>query len=621
MAYKRKQAIKFLIDILSFFIILFLMHYTNDGEMVFAWSWRGLRKTLKDIEKGAQKGWDYVSGSPAESRKTFTKSYTYKRDYYINGKHYGNVVCNVSWTERALRFTGYFGGGNYRENIPSPLHEYADRYFPHIIKIDTQYKLGLTQEELQSSFKAASEFYLKKENEERAQARSNSFFYRVVSGIISIGAFVITSGVSAAVWAGIFIANAVGAYGDYKQRQYNSQRANLNKKYESLERKSRDLSYKKQQRDIKNSNSILTQSIIYGNYAIYANGDIFKQGAAGSKSFGLNAYDTSKGIYAEPQDTTLDDIIFSRNGKNTAGGQQWHSNMLDFLEFPLANFCLDADFFSKIAKNNFISIQMRINEGFHKLLYKDGGEETYFAQDGRLQEKYDRVVKTQTLNIKKMLISNDFLDKNKSYQNGEMPNFNYITLKSFDKKASNNERGAYSVIGVSFKDSFKEMMESDELDDNAKIAAYALYISEAFSKLYALSLEKHIKIEKIEQKDEKGEIKNNKIQVVLENDNVVKADDLANMNILKSMFKEKFVTNLDIFVKIYKYEFLPSFKNKVIYKNNQIFASYFYETSSTSCIYLNKDEFDEISNELYLPDRLSKFDFAKVPYTFLQLKE
>lgn len=454
------------------------------------------------------------------------------------------------------------------------------------------------------------------------QASSNNFFYRVVSGIISIGGAVITGGVSAAVWVGSFITNAVGAYGDYKQNQYNSQRANLNKKYESLERKSRDLSYKKQQRDIKNSNQILTQSIIYGNYAIYANGDIFKQGAAGSKSFGLNAYDTSKGIYGEPQDTTLDDIIFSRNGKNTAGGKQWHSNMLDFVEFPLANFSLDNNFYAIIAKYNFISIQSRINEGFHKLCYREGdGKETYFAQDGRLQEKYDRVIKTQTLNIEKMLISNDFLDKNKSYQNGEMPNFNYITLKSFDKKASNNGRGAYSTIGTSFKDGYKEMMESDELDDNAKIASYAFYISEAFGKLYALSLKKHIKIEKIEQKDEKGEIKNSKIQVVLENDNVVKADDLANMNILKSMFKEKFVTNLDIFVKIYKYEFLPSFKNKVIYKNNQIFASYFYETSSTSCIYLSKDEFDEISNELYLPDRLSKFDFAKVPYTFLQLKE
>lgn len=621
MAYKRKQAIKFLIDILSFFIILFLMHYTNDGEIVFAWSWRGLVKTFANIGDQIQKGWDYISGSPAESRKTFTKAFTYKRDYYINGKHYGDVVCITSWTERVLRFTGYFGGGDYRENMPHPLGEYADFYFPYIIKIDTQYKLGLTQEELQSSFKAASKFYQKKEDKKRAQARGNSFFYRVVSGIIAIGGAVITSGVSAAVWVGAFIENAVGAYGDYKQNQYNSQRANLNKQYKSLERQSRDLSYKKQQRDIKNSKQILIQSIIYGNYAIYANGDIFKQGAAGSKSFGLNAYDTSKGIYGEPQDTTLDDIIFSRNGKNTAGGKQWHSNMFDFLEFPLANFSLDNDLFLKIAKNHFIIIQSRINEGFHKLFYKDDGEETYFAQDGRLQEKYDRVIKTQTLNIKKMLISNDFLDKNKSYQNGEMPNFNYITLKSFDKTALYNGRGAYSTIETSFKDGYKEMMESDELDDNAKIASYTLYISEAFYKLYALSLKKHIKIEKIEQKDEKGEIKNSKIQVVLENDNVVKADDLANMNILKSMFKEKFVTNLDIFVKIYKYEFLPSFKNKVIYKNNQIFASYFYETSSTSCIYLSKDEFDEISNELYLPDRLSKFDFAKVPYIFLQLKE
>ena len=621
MAYKRKQAIKFLIDILSFFIILFLMHYTNDGEIVFAWSWRGLAKTFKDIGKGIQKGWDYIRGNPAESRKTFTKSYTYERDYYINGKHYGNVVCIVSWTERPIDFSGYFGGGFYKERMPTPLSEYADFYFSHIIKIDTQYKLGLTQEELQSSFKAASEFYLKKENEERAQAASNSFFYRVVNGIIAIGGAVITSGVSAAVWVGAFIGNAVGAYGDYKQNQHNSQRANLNKQYKSLARQSRDLSYKKQQRDIKNSKQILTQSIIYGNYAIYANGDIFKQGAAGSKSFGLNAYDTSKGIYAEPQDTTLDDMIFSRNGKNTAGGKQWHSNMLDFLEFPLANFSLDNDFFLKIAQNHCIIIQSHINEGFHKLFYRDDGEETYFAQDGRLQEKYDRVIKTQTLNIKKMLISNDFLNKNESYQKGEMPNFNYVTLNSFDKKALSNGRGAYSTIETSFKNGYKEMMESDELDDNAKISSYAFYISEAFCKLYALSLKKHIKIEKIEQKDEKGEIKNSKIQVVLENDNVVKADDLANMNILKSMFKEKLVTNLDVFVKIYKYEFLSSFKNEVIYKNNQIFASYFYETSSTSCIYLSKDEFDEISNELYLPDRLSKFDFAKVPYTFLQLKE
>ena len=498
MAYKRKQAIKFLIDILSFFIILFLMHYTNDGEIVFAWSWKGLAKTFNDMGKVAQKGWDYIRGNPVESKKTFTKSYTYERDYYINGKHYGDVVCTNSWTERPKDLTGYFGGGEYRQNIPTPLEEYADFYFPHIIKIDTQYKLGLTQEELQSSFKAASEFYLEKESEERAQARSNSFFYRVVTGIISIGGAVITGGASAAVWVGSFIGNAVGAYGDYKQNQYNSQRANLNKKYESLARQSRDLSYKRQQRDIKNSNQILTQSIIYGNYAIYANGDIFKQGAAGSKSFGLNAYDTSKGIYAEPQDTTLDDIIFSRSGKNTAGGKQWHSNMLDFAEFPLANFSLDNDFFLKIAKNHFIIIQSRINEGFHKLFYQDDGSETYFAQDGRLQEKYDRVVKTQTLNIKKMLISNDFLDKNKSYQNGEMPNFNYITLKSFDKKVSNNGRGAYSTIETSFKDGYKEMMENDELDDNAKITSYAFYISEAFGKLYALSLKKHIKIEKIE---------------------------------------------------------------------------------------------------------------------------
>lgn len=176
MAYKRKQAIKFLIDILSFFIILFLMHYTNDGEIVFAWSWRGLKKTFTNIGNQIQKGWDYISGSPAESRKTFTKSYTYKRDYYINGKHYGNVVCTVSWTERAIRFSGYFGGGFYHENMPPPLGEYADFIFPHIIKIDTQYKLGLTQEELQSSFKAASEFYRKKKKKSAHRHGVIAFF-------------------------------------------------------------------------------------------------------------------------------------------------------------------------------------------------------------------------------------------------------------------------------------------------------------------------------------------------------------------------------------------------------------------------------------------------------------
>ncbi len=86
----------------------------------------------------------------------------------------------------------------------------------------------------------------------------------------------------------------------------------------------------------------LTNMMIYGEYAIYANGSIYNQGAAGAgQNFSPTiAFDTTKGLRGDIQRDGLDEQIMGRVGGDLAGGQNFHSNIMN-LDIPLAKFELD----------------------------------------------------------------------------------------------------------------------------------------------------------------------------------------------------------------------------------------------------------------------------------------
>ena len=81
----------------------------------------------------------------------------------------------------------------------------------------------------------------------------------------------------------------------------------------------------------------LTNMMIYGEYAIYANGSIYNQGAAGAgQNFSPTiAFDTTKGLRGDIQRDGLDEQIMGRVGGDLAGGQNFHSNIMN-LDIPLA---------------------------------------------------------------------------------------------------------------------------------------------------------------------------------------------------------------------------------------------------------------------------------------------
>lgn len=212
----------------------------------------------------------------------------------------------------------------------------------------------------------------------------------------------------------------------------------------------------------------LTNMMIYGEYAIYANGSIYNQGAAGAgQNFSPTiAFDTTKGLRGDIQRDGLDEQIMGRVGGDLAGGQNFHSNIMN-LDIPLAKFELDINKVQEALFQRYYKIQKLIASAFSELA------DAAFNADGNAQRVYNVVAENLTDGTKKNLYDTDFLNKMKNYNRNLRADFDYFFKSKFErKKAASSWENAISG------ESFLEVMQSAEIDGKTKAQIYVEKICE-----------------------------------------------------------------------------------------------------------------------------------------------
>ena len=221
----------------------------------------------------------------------------------------------------------------------------------------------------------------------------------------------------------------------------------------------------------------LTNMMIYGEYAIYANGSIYNQGAAGAgQNFSPTiAFDTTKGLRGDIQRDGLDEQIMGRVGGDLAGGQNFHSNIMN-LDIPLAKFELDINKVQEALFQRYYKIQKLIASAFSELA------DAAFNADGNAQRVYNVVAENLTDGTKKNLYDTDFLNKMKNYNRNLRADFDYFFKSKFErKKAASSWENAISG------ESFLEVMQSAEIDGKKKAQMYAEKICEIFDIIHEMS--------------------------------------------------------------------------------------------------------------------------------------
>ena len=222
----------------------------------------------------------------------------------------------------------------------------------------------------------------------------------------------------------------------------------------------------------------LTNLIIYGEYSIYANGSIYNQGSAGAgQTFSPTIpYDATKGIRGDLKKEPLDETITGRVGGDLAGGQNFHSNVMN-LEVPLAKFELSA---AKIQERNtkkYISASKLTAAAFSEL-----GDASFNA-DNNAVNVYNRVLQNLQQPIKKTFYTNDFINKIKNYNKNLRADFDYFTERKFKKK--NQEATSWeNLIGDK---EFMEVMKSNEFNGKQKCEMFVEKICEIFDLLQEMS--------------------------------------------------------------------------------------------------------------------------------------
>ena len=202
----------------------------------------------------------------------------------------------------------------------------------------------------------------------------------------------------------------------------------------------------------------LTALMIYGGYEIYANGSIYKKGAAGSQTFNSQiAFDANKGILGQIKQDEFGEQLQGRYGGKLGGGEYFHQNLMQ-VDFPLQKFSYGIeqkmDMLEKRLKRNVV----RVANGFNKLF------ENYFNADENGAATYERVYNLHTKPIKTSMKSEAFLDTLKCYSRDEMQTFNYINQATFRERKENTD-----PIYIYFNsETYKAYMDDEEIGSYLK---------------------------------------------------------------------------------------------------------------------------------------------------------
>ena len=195
-------------------------------------------------------------------------------------------------------------------------------------------------------------------------------------------------------------------------------------------------SNKQAQSDRARASEAVTRDIVYGGYAIYANGEIYKNQSAGVNSnFSSQiALDTSKGIYGTAENSFIDDKINNRSQTELGGNVSFVSSVLK-TDFPLAKSFDESDNY-KLTKEMYMARSLKSIEGFNALVKAEFGLNCY---SGFLDNTWKTIEKRTIDPFKVKLCEDDFLVKNKAYNKGEMRDFD-VTLKSDFKESKTDNK-------------------------------------------------------------------------------------------------------------------------------------------------------------------------------------
>ncbi|TQR28709.1 hypothetical protein DMB92_09065 [Campylobacter sp. MIT 99-7217] len=190
----------------------------------------------------------------------------------------------------------------------------------------------------------------------------------------------------------------------------------------------------------------ITKDMIYGGYAIYANGAIYKNQFAGiNNNFSSQiAPDSAKGIFGQATNSNIDEALQNRSGGGLAGGENFASKALN-MPFPLAS-SFDSSQYQTMIQEAFLARSLKTIKGFNKLVENDFGMNTY---DSFLKEKFNELDEKTMKPFKANLSQLDFLNKNKAYNKAILRDFDTLLLSDFkelespDKKLIQKAQKAY----------------------------------------------------------------------------------------------------------------------------------------------------------------------------------
>ena len=358
-----------------------------------------------------------------------------------------------------------------RSNSKRRRRKYLDR-IEFFCRIDNKYQLGLTAEEIRS---AAYDYADK--------TMGSARFWETGSGILSVvmvivaivlmftpgeqgfGAgllakvFAMTAATAAKVALAVNVIAAIAAVAAFAGSQYYQHTANkaAGEAMSANRYKAADAALKNQQK-VEEERAQLTALMIYGGYEIYANGSIYKKGAAGSQTFNSQiAFDANKGILGQLKNDEFGEQLQGRYGGKMAGGDFFHQNLMQ-VDFPLQKFSYTKDqkldMLEKRLKRNCV----RVATGFTQLF------EGYFNADERGESKYNRIYKLHTDPIKSNMKSIAFLDTLRCYSRDEMQTYDYINQATFRERKENTD-----PVWIYFNDeTFKAFMDNEEIGSYLK---------------------------------------------------------------------------------------------------------------------------------------------------------
>lgn len=372
----------------------------------------------------------------------------------ISNKVYETTQTN-SWmrkfAEHTYETTFYGSESSYSRRTSKHLKERLQKF----CKIDNEYELGLTANEI---FSPAFEYAKAKAASERTFWEFAQTTEGLVGIVLVIAAIIVNfapgigQGASAAIgkvaagYLGLSaaattaaavitqIAVAAATLSAYFGGQYYSYTAaKAQGEAASASRYHSASAALKAKQEAEEAKAQLTALMIYGGYEIYANGSIYKKGAAGSQTFNSQiAFDANKGILGQIKQDEFGEQLQGRYGGKLGGGEYFHQNLMQ-VDFPLQKFSYGIeqkmDMLEKRLKRNVV----RVVNGFNKLF------ENYFNADENGAATYERVYTLHTKPIKTSMKSEAFLDTLKCYSRDEMQTYNYINQATFRERKENTD--------------------------------------------------------------------------------------------------------------------------------------------------------------------------------------